>query len=246
MFDLKDKRAVVTGASGGIGAAIATALHQQGARVTLSGRNAQALERLAAQLGAHSTIAPVALDDDDAPQTLLQKATEAMGGVDMLINNAGITDDTLVLRMQDAQWDQVINVNLRATFRLTRAFLRPMIKARFGRVVTITSIVGATGNPGQANYAASKAGLEGMTRSLAREVATRGITLNCIAPGLIDTAMAEDLTPNARAALQANIPTGALGRPEDVAAGVAYLCSDEAGYVTGQTLHINGGMAMGV
>ncbi|MGB0572544.1 MAG: 3-oxoacyl-ACP reductase FabG [Alphaproteobacteria bacterium] len=244
MFDLNDKTALVTGATGGIGDAIARTLHACGANVVISGTRAERLEALAAKLGANCHIAAADLSDPAAPDALIAAATEAAGGVDILINNAGSTRDALAMRMKDEEWQQVLDVNLTAAFRLSRAVLRSMMKARWGRIVTITSVVGATGNPGQVNYAASKAGLTGMTKALAQEVASRGITVNCIAPGFIETPMTDVLSEDQKSTLLERIPAGRLGSPEDIAAGAVYLASDEAGYLTGQTLHVNGGMAM--
>ena len=245
MFDLSGKTALVTGASGGIGGAIATALHGQGARVVLSGTRMAALESLHAALGERVFISPCDLADKAAVDELVKKAEAAAGApIDILINNAGITRDNLFMRMKDEEWDQVIAVNLSAAFRLSRAVLRGMMKKRWGRIISVTSIVGVTGNPGQGNYAAAKAGLIGMTKSLAAEVASRNITVNTVAPGFITTAMTDALTEDQKTALLARVPAGRLGEPRDVAAAVAYLASDEAAYVTGQTLHVNGGMAM--
>lgn len=244
MFDLQDKTALVTGATGGIGDAIARTLHAQGAQVVISGTRAERLEALAADLGENCHIAAADLSDPAAPDALIAAAGEAAGGVDILVNNAGLTRDNLAMRMKDEEWQQVLDVNLSAAFRLSRACLRGMMKARWGRIMTITSVVGATGNPGQANYAASKAGLTGMTKALAQEVASRGITVNCIAPGFIETPMTDALSDDQKASLLERIPSGRLGTPDDVAACTAFLASDEAAYVTGQTLHVNGGMAM--
>ncbi|MEK9899293.1 MAG: 3-oxoacyl-ACP reductase FabG [Rhodospirillaceae bacterium] len=244
MFDLTDKTALVTGATGGIGEAIARALHSRGAAVVISGTRAERLESLAADLGDKCFVAAANLSEPDAPDALVKAATEAAGGVDILVNNAGLTRDNLAMRMKDEEWQQVIDVNLSASFRLSRAVLRGMMKSRWGRIVTITSVVGATGNPGQANYAASKAGLTGMSKALAQEVASRGVTVNCIAPGFIETPMTDVLSDDQKATLLDRIPSGRLGLPDDVAASVAYLASEEASYVTGQTLHVNGGMAM--
>ncbi|MDR3515482.1 MAG: 3-oxoacyl-[acyl-carrier-protein] reductase [Azospirillaceae bacterium] len=244
MFDLTDKMALVTGASGGLGAAIARALHAQGATVALSGTKVPALEALAGALGERVFVAPGDLADAAATEQLFKNAEAALGRVDILVNNAGLTRDALMLRLKDEDWQTVLDVNLTAAFRLSRAALRGMVKRRWGRIVNITSIVGVTGNPGQANYAASKAGLIGMSKSLAAEVATRGITVNCVAPGFIATAMTDALSAEQKAKLTAAVPVGALGEPADIAAGVVYLASAEAAYVTGQTLHINGGMAM--
>ncbi len=244
MFDLTGKRALVTGASGGIGAAIARALHAQGAAVGLSGTREAALKALAEALGGRCHVLPADLGDPAAPDRLLREAEAAMGQVDVLVNNAGLTRDTLAVRMKDEDWQAVLDVNLTAGFRLARAVLRGMMKRRWGRIVGITSIVGVTGNPGQANYAASKAGMIGMSKALAAEVASRGITVNCVAPGFIATPMTDALGPDQRDKLTAAIPAGRLGAPEDVAACVVFLASGEAAYVTGQTLHVNGGMAM--
>lgn len=244
MFDLSGKRALVTGASGGIGGAIAKALQAQGAEVALSGTRIEALEALKAELGSRAHSVPGDLGSPEGPQTLFKDAEEAMGGVDILINNAGLTRDNLAMRMKDEDFQQVLDVNLSAAFRLSKACLRGMMKNRWGRIVSITSIVGVTGNPGQANYAASKAGLIGMSKSLAQEVASRSITVNCLAPGFITTPMTDGLSDDQKESLMSKIPSGRLGEVDDIAAGVIYLSSDEASYVTGQTLHINGGMAM--
>ena len=244
MFDLSGKRALVTGASGGIGGSIARALHGQGATVALSGTRTETLEALAGELGERAHVTPADLSDADGAVQLAADAAAAMGGLDILVNNAGLTRDGLVLRMKDEDWLKVLDVNLNAAFRLIRASLKGMMKNRWGRIVSVTSIVGATGNPGQANYAASKAALTGMTKSIAQEVASRGITVNCLAPGFIVTAMTEALGDEQKERLQSGIPCGRLGTVEDVAAGVVFLSSDEASYVTGQTLHINGGLAM--
>jgi 3-oxoacyl-[acyl-carrier protein] reductase len=244
MFDLSGKRALVTGASGGIGAAIARALHGQGAEVALSGTRTEVLQGLKAELGSAAHVTPADLGTPEGPAGLFKDAAEAMGGVDILVNNAGLTRDNLSMRMQDEDWQKVLDVNLSAAFRLSKACLRGMMKSRWGRIVSITSIVGVTGNPGQANYAASKAGLIGMSKSMAQEVASRGVTLNCLAPGFIETPMTESLSEDQKEKLLAAIPSGRLGSVEDIAAGVVYLSSDEAAYLTGQTLHINGGMAM--
>ena len=244
MFDLTGRTALVTGASGGIGAAIARALHAQGATVTLSGTRESVLEELAGSLGERAHIAVCDLGDSEAVAGLPGQAESQMGGLDILVNNAGLTRDNLVLRMKDDEWDTVLNVNLTAGFKLARGALRGMMKKRWGRIISITSIVGTTGNPGQANYAASKAGVTGMTKALAQEVATRGITVNCLAPGFISTPMTDALGEDQRKKLLDAVPVGRLGSPEDIASGVVYLSSDEAAYITGQTLHINGGMAM--
>jgi 3-oxoacyl-[acyl-carrier protein] reductase len=244
MFNLSGKSALVTGASGSIGGAIARALHGQGAAVGLSGTRAEALEALAAELGERASVLPCNLSDPEACQALPGRAEAALGGLDILVNNAGLTRDNLALRIKDADWDLVLEVNLTAAFRLCRASLRGMMKRRWGRIVGITSVVGVTGNPGQANYAASKAGMIGMSKSLAQEVASRGITVNCVAPGFIETAMTDTLGAQQRDQLLGTIPAGRLGSSDDVASSVAFLASDEAAYMTGQTLHVNGGMAM--
>jgi len=245
MFDLSGKTALVTGASGGIGGAIARALHARGATVALSGTRRDALDALAGTLGDRVHVTPCDLSDAAAVTALVGEAEAALGaGLDILINNAGLTRDGLALRMKDEDWNAVLEVNLAATFRLARAALKGMMKRRWGRIVSITSIVGVTGNPGQANYAASKAGLIGMSKSLAAEVAPRGITVNCVAPGFITSAMTDALSDDQKTRLLGAIPAGAMGTGDDVAAAVVYLASQEAGYVTGQTLHVNGGMAM--
>jgi len=244
MFDLTGKAALVTGASGAIGGAIARSLHAAGAQVGLSGTRAAALEEVAAELGARAHVLPCKLDDAEAVAALPGQAEAAMGGMDILVNNAGLTRDNLVMRLRDEDWEQVLDVNLTAAFRLSRAVVRGMMKRRWGRIIGITSIVGVTGNPGQVNYAASKAGMIGMTKALDQEVGSRGITVNCVAPGYIKTPMTDALTEDQQAALIARIPGGRLGQPEDVAAAVLYLASAEAAYMTGQTLHVNGGMAM--
>lgn len=245
MFDLTGMTALVTGASGGIGSAIARALAGQGARLALSGSNAQKLARFAGELSGDHAAVIADLSDAASVEALVPQAIEALGGrLDILVNNAGVTRDNLAMRMKDEEWDQVIRVNLEAAFRLARAVSRPMMKQRFGRIVSITSIVGQTGNPGQANYAASKAGLVGMSKALAQELASRGITVNCVAPGFIRSAMTDVLPEAQKAALLGRIPAGDLGGGEDIGAAVVYLASREAGYVTGQTLHVNGGMAM--
>jgi 3-oxoacyl-[acyl-carrier protein] reductase len=245
MFDLSNKTALVTGASGGIGGAIAKALHAQGAHVVLSGTRAEALDRLRAELGERASAAPCNLSVAAEVEELMKKAEATAGApIDILVNNAGITRDNLLMRMKDEEWDQVIAVNLTAAFRLSRAALRNMMKKRWGRIVTITSVVGVTGNPGQGNYAAAKAGLIGMTKALAAEIASRNITVNCVAPGFIATPMTDALAPDQKATIVARIPAGRLGDSTDVAAAVVYLASEEAHYVTGQTLHVNGGMAM--
>jgi len=244
MFDLSGKAALVTGASGGIGGAIARVLHAQGAQVMLSGTRAGALEPLAGELKERVHVATANLSDAAAIDALIKDAEARMGALDILVNNAGLTRDMLALRLKDEDWQAVLDVNLTATFRLCRAAMRGMMKRRFGRMINITSIVGVTGNPGQANYAASKAGMIGMSKSLAAEVASRGITVNCVAPGFIATPMTDALNEEQKKKLLGAIPAERLGAPEDVAAGVVYLASAEASYVTGQTLHINGGMAM--
>ncbi len=244
MFDLTGKRALVTGASGGIGAQIARALHTQGATVGLSGTRTDPLETLAAELGDRSHILPCDLSDADAVNALPKQATVSMGAVDILVNNAGMTRDNLFMRMSEEEWADVLDVNLTSAFRLSKGVLRGMMKARWGRIVNVGSIVGSTGNPGQGNYAASKAGMIGMAKSLAYEVASRNITVNTIAPGFIATPMTDKLTDEQKAKIDAQIPVGRMGTPEEIAAAVAYLCSPEAAYVTGATLHVNGGMAM--
>ena len=244
MFDLTGRCALVTGASGGLGGAIASALHGRGAAVALSGTRVDALEALAADLGERTHVVPCNLSDPEAVGALAGQAEAALGQLDIIVNNAGITRDNLAMRLKDEDWDQVLQVNLTAGFRIIRAALRGMMKRRWGRIVSITSIVGTTGNPGQANYAASKAGLVDMTKALAQEVASRGITVNCLAPGFMETAMTDALGEAQREKLLAAIPAGRMGRAEDVAAGVVYLASEEAAYVTGQSLHVNGGMAM--
>jgi 3-oxoacyl-[acyl-carrier protein] reductase len=236
--------ALVTGASGGIGSAIAGALAGRGARVALSGTREEALQVVAGALEGEPVILPANLSDAAAVDALVPQAVERLGKLDILVNNAGVTRDNLAMRMKDDEWDQVIRVNLEAAFRLARAALKPMMRARHGRIISITSVVGATGNPGQANYAASKAGLVGMSKALAQEVASRGITVNCVAPGFIQSAMTDSLPDAQKQALLGRIPAGALGSGQDVAAAVLYLASREAAYVTGQTLHVNGGMAM--
>jgi len=244
MFDLKSKGALVTGASGGIGGSIAKALHAQGATVAISGTNKDKLDALATELGSRLFVLPCDLRDRTAVAKLGEEAEKALGQVDILVNNAGITHDNLFMRMKDEEWDDVIAVNLTSVFILTRCILRNMMRRRAGRIVNIASISGVLGNPGQPNYAASKAGLVGMTKSLAREVSSRGITANCIAPGFISTPMTDALTPKQTEAIAAAIPAQKFGKPEDVAAAVVFLASDEAGYITGETMHINGGMVM--
>lgn len=245
MFDLTGMTALVTGASGGIGSAIARSLATQGATVALSGTREEALREVARELGGVSPVLPCNLGDAEAVEALVPSALEALGGkLDILVNNAGVTRDGLIMRMKDEDWADVIRINLEAAFRLCRAASRPMMKARFGRIISITSVVGATGNPGQANYAASKGGVTAMTKALAQELASRGITVNCVAPGFIASPMTDVLPEAQKEALTARIPAGRLGDGGDVGAAVAYLASIEASYVTGQTLHVNGGMAM--
>jgi 3-oxoacyl-[acyl-carrier protein] reductase len=244
MFDLTGKTALVTGASGGIGGAIARALHAHGATVVLSGTRVEALEALKSELGSRAHVAVCDLADTASVEALPKTAEAAAGPIDILVNNAGITRDNLSMRMSNEEWDQVIAVDLTAAFRLTRAVLRGMMKKRWGRIVSITSVVGATGNPGQCNYAAAKAGLVGMTKSVAYEVASRNITVNCVAPGFVVTPMTDVLNEDQKKAVLGRIPAGRFGSPEDIAAAVLYLASNEAGYITGQTLHTNGGMAM--
>jgi 3-oxoacyl-[acyl-carrier protein] reductase len=244
MFDLTGKGALVTGATGGIGWAIAKALHAQGASVAISGTKADRLEALASELGSRVFVMPCDLRNRAAVVKLAEDADKTLGQTDILVNNAGITHDNLFMRMKDEEWDDVIAVNLTSVFVLTRGILRNMMRRRYGRIVNIASISGVLGNPGQGNYAASKAGLVGMTKSLAREVSSRGITANCIAPGFIKTPMTDALTPKQVEAIAAAIPAQTFGKPEDVAATVAFLASNEAGYITGETVHVNGGMVM--
>ncbi len=248
MFDLTGKTALVTGASGGIGSAIAYALAKQGARLALSGSNGDKLrifrEQLNDEIGGDHVEITCNLSDADDVEKLVPATVDTLGKMDILVNNAGITRDNLAMRMKDDEWDQVMKVNLEAAFRLMRASARPMMKARGGRIITITSVVGTTGNPGQMNYAAAKAGLVGMSKSLGQELASRGITVNCVAPGFIRTAMTDELPDAQKEALNAKIPMGRMGEGDDIGAAVAYLASDEAAYMTGQTLHVNGGMAM--
>ena len=244
MFDLSGKSALITGASGGIGGAIARALHGAGATVALSGTRIEALEGLASELGENAHITPANLSDAESLAALIGTAEEAMGAVDILINNAGLTRDMLSMRLTDEDWQSVLSVNLTAAFRLSRGVMRGMMKRRWGRIINITSVVGVTGNSGQANYAASKAGLIGMSKSMAQEVASRGITVNCVAPGMIVTAMTDVLSDDQKKRILEIVPAGRLGESEEIAAGTLYLASEEAAYVTGQTLHINGGMAM--
>ncbi|MEP5154695.1 3-oxoacyl-[acyl-carrier-protein] reductase [Planktotalea sp.] len=244
MFDLTGKSALITGASGGIGADIARALHSAGATVGLSGTRTEPLEALAAELGERAHVLPCNLSDMEAVAALPKQAVEAMGAVDILVNNAGITRDNLFMRMSDDEWQSVLDVNLTATMKLCKGVMRGMMKARWGRIVNISSIVGATGNPGQANYSASKAGMIAMGKSLAYEVASRGITVNAIAPGFIETAMTDKLNDDQKAGILGQVPAGRMGTPNEIAAAVVYLASSEASYVTGATLHVNGGMAM--
>ncbi|MEL6597052.1 MAG: 3-oxoacyl-[acyl-carrier-protein] reductase [Pseudomonadota bacterium] len=244
MFDLTGKNALITGASGGLGGEIAKSLHSAGATVGLSGTRVEPLEALAAELGERAHVLPCNLSDMEAVDALPKQAVEAMGSVDVLVNNAGITRDNLFMRMSDEEWASVLAVNLTATMKLCKGVMRGMMKARWGRIVNISSVVGATGNPGQANYAASKAGVVGMSKSLAYEVASRGITVNCVAPGFITTAMTDKLTDDQKAAILTNVPAGRMGDADEIGAAVLYLASAEAGYVTGATLHVNGGMAM--
>jgi 3-oxoacyl-[acyl-carrier protein] reductase len=244
MFDLKGKKALVTGATGGLGAEIAKALHHQGAEMVISGTRKEKLETLAKEMGKGVHVIPCDLSNAEATQNLILEAEKVLEGLDILVNNAGLTQDGLMLRMSDEQWTKVIEVNLTSIFRLSREAIKGMMKRRAGRIINITSIVGVTGNAGQANYAASKAGLIGLSKSLAAEVATRGITVNCVAPGFIKSPMTDELNEKQREKILSSIPQGEIGLPEDVAAGVVYLASDEAKYITGQTLHINGGMTM--
>ncbi|MDQ3144519.1 MAG: 3-oxoacyl-[acyl-carrier-protein] reductase [Pseudomonadota bacterium] len=244
MFDLSGMTALVTGASGGLGSSIAKALSAQGARLALSGSNAGKLEAFAGELGGNHLRLVCDLSNGEEVDQLVPRAVEALGKLDILVNNAGVTRDNLAMRMKDEEWDLVLRVNLEAAFRLMRAACKPMMKARFGRIVSVTSVVGVTGNPGQANYVASKAGLIGMSKAVAQEVASRGITVNCIAPGFMTSAMTDALNDQQKAGILSRIPAGAMGTGEDIGAGVVYLASREAGYVTGQTLHVNGGMAM--
>jgi len=244
MFDLTGRKALVTGATGGIGGAIARALHAQGATVTLSGTRRAALDELAASLGERVHVVEANLSDKDSVEALVPAAESAMDGLDILINNAGVTRDNLFLRMKDEEWDTVIAVNLTAAFRLSRAAVKGMMRRRYGRIVNVGSVVGSTGNPGQGNYAASKAGLVGMTKALAAEVASRNITVNCIAPGFIESPMTDVLNDKQKEAILGTIPMGRLGKGDEIASSAVYLASSEAGYVTGHTLHVNGGMAM--
>lgn len=244
MFDLTGKNALVTGASGGIGAEIARQLHGAGATVGLSGTRVEPLEALAAELGERAHVLPCNLSDAEAVDALPKAAIAAMGSLDILVNNAGITKDNLFMRMSDDEWAAVLEVNLTSTMRLCRGVMRGMMKARWGRIINISSVVGATGNPGQANYAASKAGMVGMSKSIAYEVASRGITVNCVAPGFIQTAMTDKLTDDQKGKILAQIPAGRMGSPAEIAAATLFLASAEAGYLTGTTMHVNGGMAM--
>ncbi|MGB8622391.1 MAG: 3-oxoacyl-[acyl-carrier-protein] reductase [Paracoccaceae bacterium] len=244
MFDLTGKSALITGASGGIGGAIARAIHGQGATVGLSGTRVAPLEELAQELGGRAHVLPCNLADGEAVAALPGQAAEAMGAVDILVNNAGITRDNIFMRMKDDEWQDVLDINLTSTMKLCRGVLKGMMRSRWGRIVNITSVVGASGNPGQANYAAAKAGVTGLSKSLAAEVATRGITVNCVAPGFITTAMTDKLTDEQKQKLLVQVPAGRMGDPGEIAAAVTYLSSPEAAYVTGATLHVNGGMAM--
>lgn len=244
MFDLSGKTALITGASGGIGGAIAKSLHAQGATVILNGRNEEALKKLAAEIGDNCHVVIGALDTAEAADAVIKEAEAKTGQIDILVNNAGLTKDNLFMRMKDEDWQVVQDVNLTAPFRLIRSVIKGMMKRKSGRIINITSVVGVTGNPGQANYCASKAGMIGMTKSMAQEVAARGITMNCVAPGFIATAMTDALNDDQKSKIDATIPAGKMGSPDDIANAVVYLASDEAGYMTGQTLHINGGMAM--
>jgi 3-oxoacyl-[acyl-carrier protein] reductase len=244
MFDLTGKNALITGASGGIGGAIAKALHGAGATVALSGTRVEPLEALAAELGERAHVLPCNLSDAEAVNALPKAAADAMGSVDILVNNAGITRDNIFMRMSDEEWSSVLEVNLTSTMRLCKGVIRGMMKSRWGRIVNISSVVGATGNPGQANYAASKAGMVGMSKSIAYEVASRGITVNCVAPGFITTAMTDKLNDDQKSGILGQVPAGRMGDAEEIAAAVLYLSSAEAGYTTGTTLHVNGGMAM--
>ena len=244
MFDLTGKAALVTGASGGIGGEIARVLHGAGAHVGLSGTREEPLQALADELGERAHVLPCDLGDPEALKALPKRAAEAMGSLDILVNNAGVARDQLMLRMSDEDWQKVIDMNLTAVAKLSQASLRAMMKAKWGRIVNISSVVGATGNPGQANYAAAKAGVIGFSKSLAQEVASRGVTVNCVAPGFIATAMTDKLTDDPKEGLLGRIPTGRMGEADEIAAAVLYLASREAAYVTGETLHVNGGMAM--
>ncbi len=244
MFDLTGKRALVTGATGGIGAAVAVALHASGASVAISGTRKEKLDALAGDLKERVHVTPCNLSDLDAVDALPKQASEAMGGLDIVVSNAGVTRDTLMMMMKPDMWDEVLKINLTAYFRLAKASLRGMTKQRFGRIIGVTSVVGVTGNAGQANYSASKAGMIAMSKSLAQEIASRNVTVNCIAPGFIATAMTDALNDQQKEAILGKIPAGAMGTPEDIAAAALFLASDEARYITGQTIHVNGGMAM--
>ncbi|CEJ12613.1 3-oxoacyl-[acyl-carrier-protein] reductase FabG [bacterium YEK0313] len=244
MFDLTGKTALVTGATGGIGGAVAKALHARGATLAVSGTRREKLEAFAAELGGRCHVLPTNLSSLEEVEALVPAAEKAMGGLDILVNNAGITRDNLFIRMKDEEWDQVIAVNLTASFRLARAATKLMMRKRWGRIISITSVVGVTGNPGQGNYAASKAGMIGMSKALAAEVASRNVTVNCVAPGFIETAMTDVLNDKQKETILTRVPAGRLGKAEEIAAAVVYLASEEAAYVTGQTLHVNGGMAM--
>lgn len=244
MFDLTGKTALVTGATGGIGGAIAKALHAQGAKVGISGRNTEKLEALAKELGDNVVVLTADLSTKEAAVELVARAEEQLGQVDILVNNAGLTKDGLSMRMKDEDWQQVIDVNMTATFKLAQACQRGMMKRRWGRIVNVASVVGVTGNPGQCNYVASKAGMIGWSKAMAAEIASRNITVNCVAPGFIATAMTEVLTDEQKSKINSTIPAGKMGSSEDIAAAVAFLASEEAGYVTGSTIHVNGGMAM--
>ena len=244
MFDLTGRKALITGATGGIGEAIAKALHAQGATVGLHGTRQEKLDELAAALGDRCAVLPANLAEREGQTKLAESAIEALGGVDILVNNAGITKDGLMVRMSDADWDNVLEVDLTAAFRLTRELTHPMMRKRFGRIINITSVVGVIGNPGQANYCAAKAGMVGFSKSLAQEIATRGVTVNCIAPGFISSAMTDKLNDKQRETILSMIPTKRMGEATDIATAAVFLASNEASYVTGQTIHVNGGMAM--
>ena len=244
MFDLTGKFALVTGATGGIGGAVAKALHAQGATIGISGTRREALEALASELGGRVHVLPANLSEAESVEGLIPAAEAAMGQVDILVNNAGVTRDNLFMRMKDEEWETVLRVNLEGAFRLSRAVIKGMMKRRWGRIISVTSVIGTTGNAGQANYAASKAGLIGMSKSIAQEVASRNITVNCIAPGFIATPMTDVLNDKQREGILAKVPMGRLGTPDDIASAAVYLASEEAAYLTGQTLHVNGGMAM--
>lgn len=244
MFNLTGKKALVTGATGGIGGAVAKALHAQGAHVGISGRNEDKLKALAAELGERVTVLAADLSSGEAAANLAKQAEEAMSQVDILVNNAGLTRDNLSMRMKDDEWNEVVNVNMTSTFKLAQALQRGMMKRRWGRIINVASVVGVTGNPGQCNYVASKAGMIGWSKAMAQEIASRNITVNCIAPGFIATAMTDALNDDQKGRITANIPAGKMGSSEDIAAAAVYLASDEAQYVTGQTIHVNGGLAM--